>query len=478
MQNAQMHDPVIFCAKMKKRDYKEHEIWICAVGLAILIAVFLLWLGDGRSVSAAGLLSALASTALFAVLCVRFVPQWMRFWQKAPAMSPVYRKKTAPKDADPEHIQLKIFVSLMLVNIAVVVLIHCMRWMGGYRGSLLDGFEFWTWTDSEHYLDIAKEGYLSQGEWRRLVQLVFLPGYPLVVRLVNFVVNNYLCSAMIVSTLSFAGAGCMIYRLLRLDYPHADAIGAIKTLCILPGAFFFAAPLSESFFLLLCASCLYCARTKKWAIACLLGGLASFTRSLGLVLFVPLFFELVSSTIRSGREGKGRAGTLGVIARFAALLLIPAGFGVYCYINYLVSGNPFKFMEYQSANWHQHLGWFFNTAAYQMEYAIGCMGTDHHNLLGLWLPNLISQFASLAVMIFAVKKMRPSYVAWFIAYFVIAMGATWLLSAPRYLVALLPVPLAVSQLMKKPKVKRVVLPICLLLSLVYAYAFAMRWQVW
>lgn len=463
---------------MKKRHHKEPEFWICAVGLAILVAVFLLWFVDGRSVSAAGLLSALVSATLFGTLCVRFVPEWMRFWRKAAAISSQYRKKTAQKDADPAHIELKIFVSLIIVNLAVVVLIHCMRRMGGYKGSFLDGLQFWTWTDSEHYLDIAKEGYLSQGEWRRLVQLVFLPGYPLAIRLVNFVVNNYLYSGMIVSTLSFAGAGCVIYRLLRLDYPHADAIRAIKYLCILPGAFFFAAPLSESLFLLLCASCLYCARTKKWAIACLLGGLASFTRSLGLALFVPLLFELVSSAIRGGKESKTKAGTLKIIARFAALLLIPAGFGAYCYINYLVSGNPFKFMEYQSANWSQHLGWFFNTAAYQMEYAIGCVGTNHHNLLGLWLPNLLSHFASLAVMIWAVKKMRPSYVAWFIAYFAIAIGATWLLSAPRYLVSLIPVQLAVSQLAKKPKVNRVVLPICLLLNLLYAYAFAMRWQVW
>lgn len=461
---------------MKRCVYKTPGFWISALGLLALSALFVQWWCANPAVSIPGRISAFLSAALFGAVCLRFVPEWMKFWSvgQGPGRLPAARDEAA-SDA-PAHIEVKIFFSFLAVNAAVILLVFLLRKGAGYGGTFLENLEFWRCTDSAHYLDIARDWYLSEGEWDRLVQLVFLPGYPIVVRLVNYVVGCDLYSGMIVSALSFAGAGCVLYRLLRLDMTHRDAARTLKYLCILPGAFFFTAPMSESLFLLLCASCVYCARTGKWTLGCLLGGLAAFTRSLGLTLFVPLFFEWIRA-IRGGSDkevgGKGRRALQGV-----SLLLIPAGFAVYCWINYLVSGDPFRFMEYQSVHWGQHLGCFFNTAAYQLEQAISSFSASPHNMLGLWIPNLISCFACLIMMLFAAGKMRPSYTAWFIAYFFIAIGATWLLSAPRYLVALIPVLIAVSILTKKPKVNMAATPCCVLLYLLYLYAFVMRWQVW
>jgi len=231
--------------------------------------------------------------------------------------------------------------------------------------------------------------------------------------------------------------------------------------------------MSESLFLLCCASCLLCARTGRWTLGCLFGGYAAFTRSLGLTLLVPLFFELVSDHVRR-REDRPRK----LIAHAFSLLLIPAGFAVYCWINFQVSGEPFKFMEYQRVHWGQQISWFFNTAAYQTEMALRCIGENPHNLFGLWLPNLMAGFASLVFMFMAVRRLRPSYTAWFLAYYIIAIGATWLLSAPRYLIALIPVPAALSVCTREPRVKKVLLPCCAVLASLYLYAFVMRWQVW
>lgn len=443
-----------------------------------LVLAFGLWYANETDVSVPGLLSAFVSAALFAMVCLRFVPEWMRFWDKEPVVNSFNDVETAKSHAQPQHAELKIFAVLLLVNTVVVLLVYCLRLMLGYRESFLESLKFWTCTDSQHYLDIARDWYLSEGKWDRLVQLVFLPGYPLVVRLLNYIINNFLYSGMIASALSFAGAGCVLYRLLRLDLSHKDSLRALKYLCILPGAFFFAAPMSESLFLLLCVSCIYFARTKRWALGCLFGGLASFTRSLGLTLFVPLFFELIAS-IRGRSYIEGETGkSMQWVLRFISLLLIPAGFAAYCYINYLVSGNPFKFMEYQQEQWGQRLGLFFNTAAYQLERAISSYGTENQNLLGLWIPNLISSFGSLAIISFAEKKMHPSYTAWFITYFVIAIGATWLLSAPRYLMALFPISIAISALTKRSGVDIIATLSCILLYFLYLLAFVMRWQVW
>ena len=159
-------------------------------------------------------------------------------------------------------------------------------------------------------------------------------------------------------------------------------------------------------------------------------------------------------------------------------MLIPLGFAVYLLINRQVSGNPFQFMIYQSEHWHQNLGLFFNSAAYQTDYAVGTFRDNPHNFWGLWLPNLIASFGALILMIFAGKKLRASWSVWFIPYYFLAIGATWLLSAPRYLLAFFPLSEAAAILGDR-KAARIGLYVLLgALSFLYFLAFLLRWQVY
>ena len=446
-----------------KNFYKKSEFYVSAAGLIVLAAIFVCWLKNNLSIGAPGLIAAFLSVCLFAALCLRFVPLWMDSWRKTSA-------EEARIGGESQSICPQIFVSLLMVNAVTILVVYLVRLIMGESANFMESLDFWRCTDSAHYLDIARDGYLSQGSVDRLVQLVFLPGYPLAVRLVNLAVGNYLVSGLLVSALSFAGAGCVIYRLLCLDYSHGTALRTIKYFCILPGAFFFTAPMSESLFLLLCAACIYLFRRERPIAACLCGGLAAFTRSTGLALLVPLIMEIVSQAVGWKQSG--------IIKKSAALVLIPAGFAAYCYINYRVSGDPFKFMEYQSEHWGQHFGWFFNTAAYQTQNAISSFTQSPHNFWGLWLPNLIACFGALMAMLASVKKMRPGYTAWFIAYFIVAIGATWLLSAPRYLISLIPVPLALSIISENPKTGKILTLTCACASILYLLAFINRWQVW
>ena len=189
------------------------------------------------------------------------------------------------------------------------------------------------------------------------------------------------------------------------------------------------------------------------------------------MLFVPVFFELVNAYLRGGK----RRGTL---ARFFWLLLIPAGFGAYCYINYRVSGDPFKYMEYQSEHWGQNFGFFFGTAAYQLENAIKYLSEGRATVWGLWIPNLLWSFFALAIMIPAARRLRPGYTAWFIAYYAVAIGATWLLSAPRYLVAIPVIPLALALTADSRKKELTALAISIPLAAAYLLAFTIGLQVW
>lgn len=434
---------------------KKVKTIISAVGVITLCGLFSYWWTTTPGVSLSGHIAAVISAVLFGAVCLRFVPAWMADWSGTENTSEHLRE-------EPVYILPKIFLSLLLFDLCILLLSVLLRRLWGYT----DGLQFWTCTDSRHYLDIARDWYLSEGEWDRLVQLVFLPGYPIAVRLLSIVIPDTLAAGLTVSALCFAGAGCVFYRLLRLDLAHKDALRVLKYLCLLPGVFFFVSPMSESLFLLLCVSCIFCVRKNKWLFAGALGGLAAFTRSLGLMLAVPLFFLWVHERKRLSP------------LKLTAILLVPLGFGGYCLINDQVAGNPFQFMEYQSVHWGQHLGWFWNTASYQTEWAVRTFTEDPHNFWGLWLPNLVYGFGTLLLMLFAGKRLRVEYTAWFLAYYFIAMGATWLLSAPRYLVAMPTVPMAMAAVTRDRRADAVLTVLCGGLSVLYFFAFLLRWQVW
>lgn len=435
---------------------KTPEILISAGGIAVLAAIFALWCSRAQY-GVVGMTAAVIATVGFAAVCLRFVPVWVSAWRDGEPF-------LLSDDNSHPHLCVQIFTAVVLWDVLIIAAVYILRRIFGSTDGFFDALDFWTSTDSGHYLDIARDWYLSEGSVDRLVQLVFLPGYPVIVRLFSAITGDTLAAGLIVSALCFAGANVMLYKLVRLDADHDTAFRAVKFLSLSPAVFFFVAPMSESLFLFCTLSCIYLVRRGKMLPGCLLGTYAAFTRSLGVILLVPVFFELVQRRAR--------------FRDYLTVLLIPLGFAAYCLINYLVAGDAFKFMDYQHEHWNQQLGWFFNTAAYQTENAVYSFSQNKPNFFGLWLPNILAQLISLALMLFAVKKLRSSYTAYFLAYFIVAMGATWLLSAPRYITALFTVPVALAAVTQNRRADICITALTCLSGFAYLCEFVLRWQVW
>lgn len=457
------------------------NICISIIGTTVLFVMFFFWYLNECTAGVYGRVASLVVTVLFAFVCINFVPQWTEYWSGKNIFRTSFQYNEfddASSEKEINKTAVKIFFVLILTNIAVIVAVFLMRCLNFGAVPFLESLDFWKMLDSGHYLAIAEDWYLSEGEWDRLVQLVFLPGYPVLIKIVNYIFGNYLYSALVIASLCFAAAGSMFYKLLRIDFCKKDALRAIKYLCIFPASFFFAAPMSESLFLFISVSCIYFSRKHKWFTACLFGGYAAFTRSLGIVLLVPVIIEFVHCFRLGAQYIKTKKEIARWIISFLSLLIIAAGLVAYLFINYKVSGDPFKFSEYQKEHWGQSLGYFFNTAAYQTENLISYFEHSVTTSLGLWLPNVIVCFFSLCVMIPASRKLNPGYTAYFIAYYFIAVGTTWLLSAPRYMAALITLPVAVSVITKKPKIDAAMTILFGVMYALYLYAFIMRWQVW
>ncbi len=435
------------------------------IGGGILLYAFSQWVfscGYSTIAITSGAVSALMAFCIYA----KFIPSGIDF------LAGLHRNDIFYSECENDKtIYPKIFISFIFISILSLFIIYLIRYYKGYTQNFLSSLEVWLGTDRQHYIDIAKDGYSSEGVWDRLVQLVFLPGYPLIIKFINIFVGNYLYSAFLVSIICFALSGCVFYKLLRLDYNSTRALKSVKYMAIFPSAFFFSGAMSESLFLLCTLCCVYMVRNKKWFSGGLFGFYAAFTRSVGIILPVLLVMEYIS-------EYRKDTGLREHIYKILSVVMTAGGFGAYCIINYIIAGNPLQFMYYQKVHWFQGFGWFFNTAGYQTDYFINNISGNIVNTIGLWGANLIAIFFSLIIILLAVKRLRPSYVAWFIAYFFIAIGATWLLSRPRYMSVMFVLPIGMMTIAENRKSDMALSAFCIINYILYLYAFSLRRSVW
>jgi hypothetical protein len=145
----------------------------------------------------------------------------------------------------------------------------------------------WERFDGLWFLRIATEGYAA-GDG----SAVFFPLYPLLIRGISPVLGGHpLAAALVVGNLAYLGGLIATYFLTAGEWGEDVARRTVLYLALFPAAFFLLAPYSEPVFLLLAVTALWAARRSRWAVAGLGGALAAGTRSLGIVLLLPLAFE-------------------------------------------------------------------------------------------------------------------------------------------------------------------------------------------
>ena len=426
--------------------WKENKLkrWLY-VGIAAIIAAAFLWYALMRANTLAGMLAAWLSCLLFALCVLRGTDHALSFFASEPLPSPDAQLGRRSLRRDKRHPWARIVLFMLITRLFLFAAAYAFHAANGpYEGGIWDTLgACWLKGDAPHYLGIAENWYVTEGDPR--FHIVFFPLYPLCIRALNFITGSSLVSALLISTLTATIAAILIYELVSLDHPRETALRAVKFLFLTPAAFFFAAPMTESLFLLCSLACAYLVRKKHYLWGCLFGALASFTRSVGVLLLAFVFIEWLYELLSARRMGTLAAEKKTFIRQGLCMLLVPLGLAAYVYINYAVTGDPFKFMQYQREHWNQGFGLFFETAAYQTEYALSTAAEGNYSqFFGLCLPNLIYFFGALGLMAAAAKRLRPSTMAYFLAYFVIAIGATWLLSAPRYLAACFPLAIALA----------------------------------
>lgn len=150
-------------------------------------------------------------------------------------------------------------------------------------------FGVWRRWDAVHYFDLATNGYQVEHPG----PTVFGPLTPLLIGATARVLPIDVAS-MVVMTLAFGVALTFLFRFCA-TYFHDEQLGkwSVLVTALLPLSYFFAAPMSESIFLLCATACVYAASQQKWWWVGIAGGVAVLARSQGILLFgVALLFQL------------------------------------------------------------------------------------------------------------------------------------------------------------------------------------------
>lgn len=282
--------------------------------------------------------------------------------------------------------------------------------------------------DGVHYLTIAKSGYAAN------FTQVFFPLYPILMRTLNILINNYVLSGLIISNLAFFLSLVLFYKLLKLDFDDNKIINTILLFIIFPTSFYFGSIYTESLFFLFVIASFYSARKNNWLLAGFFGFLASLTRFFGVFLLPALLIEcyLQKRSLRS----------------VIPLMLIPIGLSLYMLYLKTNFNDPLFFIHAQPVFGAQRTSGdiiLFPQVVFRyikILLSVNPLSLPFFNALFEFIVSILFLFLSLAALI----KTRLSYSIFsFVAYIIPTLTGTFS-SMPRYVLILFPCFIIIGQL--------------------------------
>jgi hypothetical protein len=282
--------------------------------------------------------------------------------------------------------------------------------------------QFAKW-DSPHYMFIAENGYVNEGDPANFI--VFFPLYPVLVRLITFDFAYINLSGLIISNLFSIIAVIYLFKLVKLDSSDSVAKKAALYISVFPTAYFLSAVYTEGLFLALVITSIYYARTAKWPLAGFAGLLASLTRIAGLLLLPALVVEYLHQ-----KQWKIKAANLNLL-----WISLPAlGFLAYLIINFQVTGSFFTFIEVERVHWFQTLDPLGGLTG-----AIGWLSNAFPDNVTLGYAQITFAVFGLLMVLAAYKaKMRPSYQVYMLLTWMLSVSTGFWISVPRYVLTMFP----------------------------------------
>jgi len=282
--------------------------------------------------------------------------------------------------------------------------------------------EIWNRWDSLHYLQVAQFGYNPAG----VMKAWFYPFFPWCTRVVAFVAgHNYLVSAFIVSGFASVAAAILLRRIVQFDHDVGTSQWAVWFFLIFPTAYYLHIGYAESLFLALVFGSILAAISGRWWLAGVLGALSWMTRANGIILLPTLAIEAIHQWVITKRWNW----------RWLWIAIVPAGFAVYLFMNWKVTGDPFAFLRMRKQLFTMEGAWPW----IGIRNAIGNLRgrPKYAELVGA--HELYFAVLGFVCMILSWIKLRPVHAAWITGNWFLIASVTFLVSTPRYTLTMYPV---------------------------------------
>lgn len=282
--------------------------------------------------------------------------------------------------------------------------------------------EIWNRWDAIHYQHLAEFGYTSSYDSKAWLY----PFFPWCTRWVAWLSGNYLVSAFIVSGFASVAAALLLRRIVQFDYSAHVALRSVWFFLIFPTAYFLHIGYTESLFLALALGSIIAARREYWSIAGLLGALSWMTRPNGIILIPTLAVEAGHQYITTKRWQW----------RWLWIAIVPVGFGVYLFLNWRVTGNPFGFFEMRKPLFGMSTSWPW--VGIRQALVINAQRPPNEaELIGA--QELYFAALGFVCMIVSWFKLRPLYATWITGNWFLITSVTFIVSTPRYCLTMFPI---------------------------------------
>jgi len=217
-------------------------------------------------------------------------------------------------------------------------------------------------------------------------------------------------SLLIVSGLAGIALFFLYQKLANIDLSSMGARFSLMLFALAPPAFILFAPYSEAVFLLAAVACLFFLRKKSWWLAGIMGGIAALTRQQGILLLIPMTWELWEISRHRFTLVKKQW------QKWLAILLVPMGLLIWLiyralFLNdvHVNLGNInqflYSFLISPSATQvvpNQHFTWPWQVLFYSFQKLIVAPDID------IWV-NLIGGFLFIILLAVAWRSMRIGY---------------------------------------------------------------------
>jgi len=315
--------------------------------------------------------------------------------------------------------------------------------------------DVWGRWDTMFYWHIAREGYPAlpaDGGW--VYHAAFFPLFPSMMRGLSELLlgaEPYLCGVFL-AQLFLVGAVVYLDKLVRLDHDERFAELVIVCLMAYPGTHFLSCVYPESLALFLAVFGVYCVRTGKWFVAGLACMLAALTRSSGVVMCVPVLYELVR-----GVPGRWQLFT----PRLLIFALPLAALAFWLAMNQAMFGDALYFVHVQA-------GWGRKPSFFLEPLLSTTLSLDYH----------LFTLASVAAVVFAIrKKERLGYVGMALVNVMLPLSTGMLRGIHRYMASNFPLFIFLGRALEhRPRWRAGYVAVGLLVMVGFAYRWGQGYQ--